>query len=189
VTEKQWLKCDDPRAMLKFLRPRTSGRKLRLFAAACWRCRCREMSSFKQVHQVVLKAERLADGEYKPKGNDDNWILLGKNPYHIATETLGIIATLRGKGNVPPEEQIALLRDIFGNPFRPAVPEPAWLTSDVRTLARGIYDEKAYDRMPILADALQDAGCNNEEVLAHCRDSKQVHVRGCWVVDALVGKG
>jgi hypothetical protein len=84
--------------------------------------------------------------------------------------------------------QVALLRDIFGNPFRPVKLKPAWLTSTVVQLARGIYEERAFDRMPILADALQDAGCDNDDVLDHCRDAKQVHVRGCWVVDLVLGK-
>ncbi len=80
------------------------------------------------------------------------------------------------------------IRDIFGNPFRPVACDPEWLTSDVLALARGIYDDRAFDRMPILADALQDAGCDNDEVLNHCRDPNQIHVRGCWVVDLLLGK-
>jgi hypothetical protein len=80
------------------------------------------------------------------------------------------------------------LHDIFGNPFRPVTLDPSWLTSDVVALARGIYDERAFDRMPILADALQDAGCDSEDVLNHCRDEKGTHVRGCWVVDLLLGK-
>ena len=84
--------------------------------------------------------------------------------------------------------QAVLLRDIFGNPYRPAALDPAWLTADVRALAQGIYDERAFDRMPILADALQDAGCDNDAILTHCRDAAQVHVRGCWVVDLLLGK-
>jgi hypothetical protein len=84
--------------------------------------------------------------------------------------------------------QAALLRDIFGNPFRPVSLDPAWLTSDVLLLARGIYEERAFDRMPILADALQDAGCGNDNVLNHCRDASATHVRGCWVVDLLLGK-
>jgi hypothetical protein len=82
----------------------------------------------------------------------------------------------------------ARLRDVFGNPFRPISCNPAWLTSDVVALARGIYDERAFDRMPILADALQDAGCNNDDVLNHCRDANATHARGCWVVDLVLGK-
>ena len=85
--------------------------------------------------------------------------------------------------------QAALVRDIFSNPYRPVVLDSSWLTTDVLLLARSIYEEKAFDRMPILADALQDAGCTNDAVPNHCRDAKQVHVRGCWVVDLLLGKG
>src|SRR5262249_28763026 len=84
--------------------------------------------------------------------------------------------------------QVALVRDIFGNPFRPVVCDPAWRTSDVLLMAQGIYDDRAFDRMPILADALQDAGCDNADVLNHCREANATHVRGCWVVDLVLGK-
>jgi hypothetical protein len=80
-----------------------------------------------------------------------------------------------------------LLRDVVGNPFRPVTFDPSWLTSTVRILAEGIYSEKAFDRLPILADALQDAGCGNDDILTHCR-GKGPHVRGCWVVDAVLNK-
>jgi hypothetical protein len=83
------------------------------------------------------------------------------------------------------DEEAALLRDVFGNPFRSVAIDPEWLSSTVLTLASGIYEEKAFDRMPILADALQDADCDNEEILNHCR-SEGPHVRGCWVVDLLL---
>lgn len=86
------------------------------------------------------------------------------------------------------EAVAAQLRDIFGNPFRPVIFNPAWRTSDVLALARSIYDERAFDRMPILADALQDAGCNNADILSHCRDTSLTHVRGCWVVDLVLQK-
>jgi hypothetical protein len=66
--------------------------------------------------------------------------------------------------------------------------DPQWFTSDVLVLARGIYEERAFDRMPILADALQDAGCTDEDVLNHCRDPNTPHARGCWVVDLILGK-
>jgi hypothetical protein len=85
-------------------------------------------------------------------------------------------------------EMASIAHDIFGNPFRPVVANPEWLTSTVIALAEGIYEDRAFDRMPILADALQDAGCDNDDILNHCRDAKQVHVRGCWVVDLLLGK-
>jgi hypothetical protein len=81
------------------------------------------------------------------------------------------------------------LHDIFGPlPFREVAVDPQWLTADVVAIAKGIYDEKAFDRLPILADALQDAGCDNDELLKHCRAEKWEHVRGCWVVDLLLGR-
>ena len=84
-------------------------------------------------------------------------------------------------------DQAKLLRDIFGNPFRPVALDPAWLTEAAVGIARGIYDDRAFERMPILADALQDAGCENADILTHCREAG-VHVRGCWVVDLVLGK-
>jgi len=83
--------------------------------------------------------------------------------------------------------QAALLRDIFGNPFRPVAVDPAWLIPTVTFLARMIYEERSFDQMPDLADALEAAGCANEEILAHCRGPGE-HVRGCWVVDLILGK-
>jgi hypothetical protein len=80
-----------------------------------------------------------------------------------------------------------ILRDIFGNPFRPVSLDPSWISSTVTSLAQAIYDDHAFDRMPILADALEDAGCTNQDILAHCRGGGE-HVRGCWVVDLLLGK-
>jgi hypothetical protein len=84
-------------------------------------------------------------------------------------------------------EHADLLRDIFGNPFHPVTLDPRWLTASVLDLARIIYDERAFERMPILADALMDAGCDNDDILNHCRGDSP-HVRGCWVVDLLLGK-
>lgn len=106
------------------------------------------------------------------------WVFDGENDYMVVTQPF------REKAN---NEHSALLRDIFGNPYRPVTIDPRWLTSTVMDLAQVIYDEKAFDRMPILADALMDAGCDNEEIIAHCR-GEGPHVRGCWIVDLLLGK-
>lgn len=76
---------------------------------------------------------------------------------------------------------------VFGNPFRPVTVHPSWLTSTVLAVAEGIYTDRAFGRMPILADALQDAGCDNEEIVQHCRQPGE-HVRGCWVVDLLTNR-
>jgi hypothetical protein len=83
--------------------------------------------------------------------------------------------------------QCDLIREVFGNPFRPVVREDPWLTPAVRSLAQTIYDERRFDRLPELARALGEAGCTQTDVLAHCRD-RRPHVRGCWLVDLLLGK-
>lgn len=79
------------------------------------------------------------------------------------------------------------LRDIF-QPYQNTPLEPAWLTSTVLGLAREVYDSRDASVIPILADALQDAGCEDEPLLSHCR-SECNHVRGCWVIDELLGNG
>jgi hypothetical protein len=84
--------------------------------------------------------------------------------------------------------QADLLREVAGNPFREVAVEPSWLAwqgGTVRRLARAIYDERRFGDLPVLADALEEAGCSNVDILEHCR-SGQEHVRGCWVVDRLL---
>lgn len=83
--------------------------------------------------------------------------------------------------------QAALLREVFGNPFRPITVENSWLTATVVALATAVYDDRAFDRLPILADALEDAGCTHADILNHCHQPGE-HVRGCWAVDLLLGK-
>jgi hypothetical protein len=89
------------------------------------------------------------------------------------------------------DEFALLLREIIGNPFRaPPRMIPSWLAWEggtVVNIARGIYNEEAFDRMPFLADALEEAGCDNAEVLTHLR-LPGPHVRGCWPLDLILGK-
>src|SRR4051794_10152330 len=193
-----------------------SNRKYRLAAVSGLRHFWADLTTKQQ--RAVTAAERYADGEIRiselraaaaPVGGG----LVGTLPGAVAQVTHRVVANALSRitmlflpvvvgGPVytnPPFPQarafaergrpmMAILRDIFGNPFRPVALSPAWLTSTVVALARGIYEERAFDRMPVLADALQDAGCDNDDVLNHCRDEKQVHVRGCWVVDLVLGR-
>ena len=94
----------------------------------------------------------------------------------------------REKPSVVKHEFSGYVRDIFGNPLRPVAFDPGWRTSAVAALARGMYDARDFAPMPHLADALHDAGCGHADVLDHCRDPGGVHVRGCWVVDLVLGK-
>jgi carbon storage regulator CsrA len=97
-------------------------------------------------------------------------------------------------GSSERERQTSLLRDVFGNPFRPVALDPAWRTADVAALGQAAYEERALpggtlepDRLAVLADALEGAGCADDEVLRHLRGPGP-HVRGCWAVDLLLGK-
>jgi hypothetical protein len=83
--------------------------------------------------------------------------------------------------------QSALIREMLGNPLRPVTLFTEWRTNLVQSLAHQMYDNHDFSCMPILADALQDAGCDNEDVLNHCRQPGE-HCRGCWVVDLLFDK-
>jgi hypothetical protein len=86
--------------------------------------------------------------------------------------------------------QTAVLHDLFGNTLRDSRVNPAllaWNEGTVHRIAQAIYDDRAFDRLPILADSLEDAGCDDADLLAHCRGAGP-HVRGCWAVDLLLGK-
>ncbi|HWG42702.1 MAG TPA: hypothetical protein VN688_07945 [Gemmataceae bacterium] len=83
------------------------------------------------------------------------------------------------------ESQCSLLRDIFGNPFRPVTIDPSWLTWHdglLVSMAQRMYDSRDFSDMPVLADALEESGCQDQDILAHCRSGGE-HVRGCWLVD------
>jgi hypothetical protein len=87
--------------------------------------------------------------------------------------------------------QAALLRDIFGNPFRTVTVDPSWLAwhgGTVVRLAEAIYEERRFADLPVLADALEEAGCTDEDILGHLRQQEAVHERGCWALDLLLEK-
>jgi hypothetical protein len=86
--------------------------------------------------------------------------------------------------------QCDLLRDIFGNPFRTLTLDPAWLTWQgglLVSIAQRMYESRNFTDLRVLADALEEAGCSDLDILAHCRQPGE-HVRGCWVLDLLLGK-
>jgi hypothetical protein len=85
------------------------------------------------------------------------------------------------------QRQVGVLKEIFGNPFRPVTFDPTWRTPEVMDLARGIYEDRAFDRLPVLADALEESGCQDAEILDHCR-GPGLHARGCWAIDLILGK-
>ncbi len=199
-------------------RTRAGRRRLTLFGCACLRrllavvpvAPFRDAIEFAEAHADAPQTDEALQNRAKefqkamrapevfaavPEGmfipiDTRTWFLLrakklAENIRIIAETTASSAADI--VRDAPPGEP-ALLRDIFGNPFRPAAIDPSWLTSTVLALARGIYEDRAFDQLPILADALQDAGCDCDDILNHFRDPNATHVRGCWALDLILGK-
>jgi hypothetical protein len=207
MTEAEWLSCTDPGPMLEFLRGKASDRKLRLFASAC--CRLIPDLQWDEVWKNSYElAERYADGFVSGKRIRDARKAVGREVVarsgeqhlvHLQTVAGWLLAPAPGYVQIAvvvprltgvPIPQAALLRDIFANPFRPVALDPgylAWSGGSIPKLAQSIYAGRAFDRLPILADALLDAGCDDEDLMAHCR-SECPHVRGCWAIDLILGK-
>jgi hypothetical protein len=208
MTEDEWLTCDQPAPMLAFARGSMSARKLRLFSCACCRRAARLMPDSRSCLALNV-AERVADGladdaeRQRALGalqgvpHDHSQWSLADDAYTAAVQ--GAVATAHAvswatkllrryqAGRFEEAAQAVLLCEIFGNPFRPVEFSADWCTDTALSLARQMYDSRDFGAMPILADALQDAGCDSEDILQHCRGSGP-HVRGCWVVDLVLGK-
>jgi hypothetical protein len=151
----------------------------------------------------LAKESRLKDWQYIATSGvystifddvDDEWKNAQSSAWDAVRAARGEACEVQYDGNAysnaqqtEQKYQAALLRDIFGNPFRPITFSPSWRTDTAVSLARQMYDRRDFSAMPILADALQDAGCDSEDILSHCRGDGP-HVRGCWVVDLILGK-
>jgi hypothetical protein len=120
------------------------------------------------------------------------WVLWNIADLHAEAEVararaFGQTSLPRGAFHRFRRDQADLVREVVGNPYRAPGDEAEWRTADTLGLARGIYEERTFDRLPLLADALMDAGCHDEQLLGHCRGDG-LHARGCWVVDLVLGK-
>lgn len=211
MTEAEWLACDDPRPMLEFLDGKADERRLRLFAISC----CRRIWGLLidgRSRRAVEVAEQYAEGTAtagqlnaaRIEAFDAyfNAFVSRDDPasaahaaacdsaFQAALFAAQHAAEARDKA-AERKEQAALLRHLLGNPFRPVTAVPAWLAWEggtVRKLAQRIYDERRFNDLPVLADALEEAGCDDRDILAHCREEGG-HLRGCWALELLLGKG
>lgn len=108
--------------------------------------------------------------------------MVGSWPAHVVRITAG-----DSESQKEVETQIQLLHEIFGNPFRPIPFSADWRTDTAAAIAKQMYESRDFGSMPTLAAALQNGGCDSDDVLNHCR-SCSPHVRGCWVIDLVLGK-
>jgi hypothetical protein len=203
MTEAEWQAGTNPDQMLNQLGKAVSKRKLRLLACAC--CRPDWDSLSEDCRRMLLLAERFADGQARkgemPIGLKHFWHMdrSTRVVFRIAYRHASL-ASLRSAvqesrfvgvrdledWKTQDPTQAKLLREVFGNPFRPVNFRRTWRTPTATALATAIYDARAFERLPILADALEDAGCDEAALLEHCRSGGE-HVRGCWALDLVLG--
>jgi hypothetical protein len=183
---------------------KASERKLRLFAVACAR-RALDLFPADIDLEILDVAMLMADGRVteqdltftraRARGRSGLVSLLG--PAAVAADEVAESAAAARAGRRDSRtytaERVAqteLLREVFGNPVRPALVDPSWLEwggQVVRALAQGIYEDRTFQRIPVLADALEDAGCSDHPIIVHLRGNG-THFRGCWVIDTLTGR-
>jgi hypothetical protein len=213
--EEEWLACSNVKRMLNHIPRHVSKRKWRLLAPAFCR-RIWHLLTDQRSKQAVEMAEKWADGLISLK--DLKLVQEAAQPYRLSLARIilqeapgaAYAAAIPRKdavystawcareavqvavGSAEDEErrQCDLIRDVLGYPYRRVTIGQAfcdWNEGTIVKLAQGIYGERAFDRLPILADALEEAGCTNADILNHCRQPGE-HVRGCWVIDLLLGK-
>jgi hypothetical protein len=213
MTEEVWLQGNQAETMLRFAGDRVSERKRRLACIAC----CRHLWDLlpQEARQTLMVAERFADGQAtsgdlatareavsRLPGNASAAVLLSANnplsTRDAVWATRSVCAALHRLRNLNWEQgrhlQAILIRDILGNPFQSVRPDPLWCGPTVRALAQAAYEERRLSdgsldvtRLRILADALEDAGCDHAGILTHLR-SPGPHAPGCWPLDLLLDR-
>jgi hypothetical protein len=216
MTKAEWLACADPVQMANWARQRLGMRQLRLYAvASCRRAwdllpddRCRaaveaaEAWADRRLDWATVGARRdEADAcfqEFDPIAPEHRpqrqlvWAarLAASRTRVDLTRAAYYVGEALAPDTLRPIQdrlQADLLRDVAGGLFELLPSVRPWQTRDVVALARGIYEERSFGQMRVLADALEDAGCSNLVLLEHCRASHE-HVRGCWCLDLVIGR-
>ena len=193
------------RKMSRYARSKATMRRRRLLACGFCRIKWSQLPD-DRLKQLIELIERYADGKSGGRTLVQAYELFGVVKERAVANALDpdMLKALRAaqaSNEDPPgiafpqwqdsNLQVALLRDIFGNPFRPVALDPAWLSWHdglLVSMAKRMYDSRDFADQPVLADALEEAGCQDQDILGHCRSGGE-HVRGCWVLDRLLGKG
>jgi hypothetical protein len=218
MTEAEWLACEDLQRLIKSRRHSSYDRKLRLFACACvrnvkdhlsdgpWLAAVQVAESFADDPSCKAELDEMYHSSTRVWGEaGHDWAAIISTGLTVLTPEAGWAALHASshscKVGVPKgrasrkaamaairQHNLTLFRCVFGNPFRQVACLPEWRTGTALAIAQQMYESRDFSAMPILADALQDAGCDNDDILNHCRDPQATHVRGCWVVDLVLGK-
>jgi hypothetical protein len=205
MNEADWL-AGKVRGMIAYARAHASTRRRRLLACGYCRLRWSELPD-ERLKQFIEQIERYADGEASGALVRAYKLFDAvKDPSVRAALPRGMLAVLRSaqaSAEDPPsmafprwedeKMQVHLLRDLFGNPFRPITLDQSWLTPTVTQLANAAYEERILPsgqlelhRLAVLADALEEAGASGD-ILSHLRGPGP-HVRGCFVIDRLLNR-
>jgi hypothetical protein len=216
IPEAEWLAYPSHEPLMRQLGDKVGIRKRHLFACGC--CRTVWSALSDEGRDALQVAERFVNGEVREQelqGARYRTSAVSRVPAAVwaAEAVSSLFSYLIGNSRAFSEltahaarasrdtagesdwsaariQQVGLVCDLLGHLLRSFVVDPAWLRwndGTVLKLARAIYDENQFGDLPILADALEEAGCDNEDILAHCR-SQSLHVRGCWVIDAILDK-
>jgi hypothetical protein len=199
-----WLRCRDPERMLRHARARgASERKVRLYLAACCRA-CWDQFALEQSRAAIEVAERYA--EHDEKCYDSDFFQANKAAHRVPNywedDALSAICCLvcddldlavAADEIIDPASRCVLLREVFA-PAREPPAEAPWRNETVVSIAQAVYERRSLpsgelepERLAVLADALTDAGCDDDDLLSHLR-SAGPHVRGCWALDLVLGK-
>jgi hypothetical protein len=204
--------------MLEIVRSDSSERKLRLFSLACCHRIEPQMLKDRNWGRWFLETVAVIDRCFEGAGSEAELLeLYDIAPNEPANQVIAAILTPNAWEGAARASRSAAVRAgwcidewanwnfsewrkraeravqarrfrcIFGNPFRPVSFSPEWRSGTTVALAGQMYESRDFSAMPILADAFQDAGCDNDHILSHCRGPGP-HVRGCWVVDSVLGK-
>ena len=209
MTEQEWLEINEPAKLAQFLKGRVGEYRFHDLAGR-WIDKCLEFLPEDRLDIWNRYLKSLVGECEHPKGDVPLWEDLDyserefRDSLNISSRISSNAVDYLVRADDPllaganaahaaawqhhelQAEYLREFRDIAGNPFRPVVFQESWRSETVCALAKSIVAQSAFDRMPILADALEEAGCDSMDVLNHCR-LEPFHVAECWVLDAIKG--